>query len=200
MICMAWILAFQSNAACSNVTILKTCQTLFTHFVHDVVLSSGCRGLIMLSVGEWPCQALAQCWLQGPWVLTLILNTHTCIDTRLSMLTHNCTHRNTATYMIRHECTHTPICTNTHPQKRTQKSPDRFLSTEKPSVPQKSLSNSYSSAVLSLSGSRASLGIDCQAYCVYHLNTISQRESTSMLGETHALRFPFNLTGIEVEC
>lgn len=85
---------------------------------------------------------------------------------------------------------------HTHTLKHTQKS---FLSTEKPSVPQKSLSNSYSSAVLSLSGSEASLGIDCQAYCVYHLSAISQRENTSMLGETHALRFPFNLTGIEVE-
>lgn len=42
---MARILAFQSNAACSNVTILKTCQTLFTHFVRGAVLSSGRRGL-----------------------------------------------------------------------------------------------------------------------------------------------------------
>lgn len=69
-----------------------------------------------------------------------------------------------------------------------------FLSTEKTSVPQNSTPNSYSSTVLSLTGSTASLGIDCQAYCV-----TSQRENTSMQGETHALRFPFNLTGIEVE-
>lgn len=85
-------------------------------------------------------------------------------------------------------------------KKHTKKSPDSFLSTETTPVPQKSLSNSYSSALLSLSGSKASVGIDCQAYCVYHLSTISQGENTSILGETHALRFPFNLTGIEVEC
>lgn len=74
-----------------------------------------------------------------------------------------------------------------------------LTSTEKILFPQKSLSNSYSSVVLRLSGSKASLGIDCQTYCLYQLSAISQKESTSMLGETHALRFPFNLTGIEVE-
>lgn len=75
-----------------------------------------------------------------------------------------------------------------------------FLPPKRHQFPQKSLCNSYSSALFSLSGSGASVGIDCQAYCVYHRSTVSQAENTSILGETHALRFPFNLTGIEVEC
>lgn len=191
MICMAWILAFQSNTACSNVTILKTCQTLFTHFVRDVVLSSGCWGLTMLSGGEWPWRALTQWWLQGPWVLSLVLNTH--------MYMHSCIHGHTINAHTHRETpSWRPVCAGMHMHTGTQRSPDSFLSTET-SVPQKILSNSYSSALLSLSGSKASLGIDCQAYCVYHLSAISQRENTSILGETHALRFPFNLTGIEVE-
>lgn len=89
------------------------------------------------------------------------------------------------------------MCREAQLQKHTQTSPDDCLSAEKITVPQKSLSNSYSSVVFSLSGSGASLGIDCQAYCLHHLSAVSQGENTSTLGETRALRFPFNLTEIE---
>lgn len=110
--------------------------------------------------------------------------------------------------MQKHTHTHTRKCTRTCTQthknvqlqkKHTQKSPDDCLSAEKITVPQKSLSNSCSSVAFSLSGSGASLGIDCQAYCLHHLSVVSQGENTSTLGETRALRFPFNLTEIEAE-
>lgn len=91
------------------------------------------------------------------------------------------------------------MCREAQLQKHTQKRPEDCLSAEKITVPQKSLSNSYSSVVFSLSGSGASLGIDCQAYCLHHLSAISQGENTSTLGETRALRFSFNLTEIEAE-
>ena len=70
MICMAWILAFQSNAACSNVIVLKTCQEVFTHFASDVVLSSATdtptmhftRGIALLSMhGLGDYMALEHC-------------------------------------------------------------------------------------------------------------------------------------------
>ena len=90
------------------------------------------------------------------------------------------------------------LCREAQLQEHTQKSPDDCLSAEKISVPQKSSSNSYSSIVFSLSGSGASLGIDCQAYCLNHLRAV-QGENTSTLGETRALRFSFNLTEIEAK-
>lgn len=91
------------------------------------------------------------------------------------------------------------MCREAQLQKHTQKRPEDCLSAEKITVPQKSLSNSYSSVVFSLSGSGASLGIGCQAYCLHHLSAVSQGENTSTLGETRALRFSFNLTEIEAE-
>lgn len=136
-------------------------------------------------------------WLHGPWVLTLILTVHTLIHTVNAQI-----HKQHCRAFAADEwtCIHTPMYAQTSSRKNIHKRALMVLtSTEKISFPQKSLSNSYSSVVLRLSGSKASLGIDCQAYCLYQLSVISQKESTSMLGETHALRFPFNLTGIEVE-
>lgn len=54
------------------------------------------------------------------------------------------------------------------PSKQTQETPHGSPSTRKPSAPQNSLSNSYSS----LSGSEASMGIDCQAHRAYHLRAM----------------------------
>lgn len=110
-----------------------------------------------------------------------------------SPVTNNMMHACTNTH------THTEICREAQLQKHTQKSSDDSLSAENITVPQKSLSNSYSSAVFSLSGSRGSRGIDWQAYCLHHPGAVSLSENTSMLGETRALRFPFNLIEIEVE-
>lgn len=177
MICMAWILAFQSNAACSNVTILKTCQTLFTHFVFNVVLSSS-----WLRGGEGPRQAdykAPEFWHRAHifffyadiyaemcrvlWQITWYTHTHT------KTLTHKCAER--------HSC-------KKKKKKNTQKSPDDCLSAEKITVSQKSFSNSYSIVVFSLSGSGASLGIDCQAYCLYHL-ALYHRTRTHQRWERH---------------
>lgn len=112
---------------------------------------------------------------------------HTWVDMLFCMLTRTFTQWNTHNSWCTCTSGHAHAQSHAHPQKHTKqnKSRDSFLSTEKSLVPQKSPTNSYSSALLTLSGSEASLGIDCQAYCVYYLSTISQRENTSMLGERH---------------
>ena len=54
----------------------------------------------MLSGGEWPCRAPAQSSLQGPGVLTLVLNMHTlCTDIHKHMVEH----ANTQVHSAKHK-------------------------------------------------------------------------------------------------
>lgn len=125
-------------------------------------------------------------WLQGPWVLTpcthfFFLCRYICRNVQ-SSVTNNMIHTHT------HKDTDTQVCREAQLQKKkkknTQKSPDDCLSAEKITVSQKSFSNSYSIVVFSLSGSGASLGIDCQAYCLYHL-ALYHRTRTHQRWERH---------------